>query len=69
MEFVYVLVGANGTEWEDIIIFLSKEDAIAESKKYPNKKVAIFMKTDKPGYIPTYDYYHNGNYVQSFHSN
>ena len=34
MEYIYVLVNDN-SEWEDQIIFLSKEDAIKESIKYP----------------------------------
>ena len=40
MDFVYVFVDINNLE--DIIIFLSKEDAINESKKYPKVRVEIF---------------------------
>ena len=40
MDFVYVFVDINNLE--DIIIFLSKEDAINESKKYPKARVKIF---------------------------
>ena len=45
MDVVYVFLDINN--WEDIIIFLSKEDAINESKKYPNARVEIFSITDK----------------------
>ena len=60
MEFVYIL--HNGSEWEDMIIFLSKEEAITQSKKYPEGRIEIFSKTDKSGYSPTYNYYKNGEY-------
>jgi len=63
MDYVYVLV--FGGEWEDIIIFLSKEDAIKESINRPNVRIEIFGKTDKPGYVPTYNYYKNGEYIQT----
>jgi hypothetical protein len=57
MEFVYVLCGS---EWEDIIIYLSKEEAIKESIKHPNNRVEIFTRTNTIGYTPTYNYYQNG---------
>ncbi len=64
MDFVYVLV--YGSEWEDIVILLSKEDAINESIKYPNMRVEIFSKNknNKLGYVPTYNYYKNGEYYE-----
>ena len=56
----------NGNEWEDIVVFLSKEDAINASLEYPNKRVEIFTKNLKlPGYSPTYIYYKNGECYQS----
>ena len=58
MNFVYVLL--YGGEWEDAVIFLSKEQAIEESIKHPKNRVEIFSKTDEGGYIPTYTYYKNG---------
>ena len=64
MDFVYMLLFGNGSEWEDIIILLSKEDAINESIKHPNFKVEIFSKT-KVGYTPTYNYYKNGILVEN----
>jgi len=63
MDFVYVLL--FGSEWEDIIILLSKEDAINESIKYPNNRVEIFSKNNTPGYTPTYNYYKNGKLIQN----
>jgi hypothetical protein len=61
MEFIYLLL--NGSEWEDIIVFLSKEDAIEQSKKNPSCRVEIFSKNENSGYIPTYDFYKNGIYI------
>ena len=43
MDFIYVFI--YGSEWEDIIIFLSKEDAIQKSINHPNCRVEIFSKT------------------------
>jgi hypothetical protein len=59
MDFIYVLIG---DEWEDLVIFLSKEEAFEESIKYPKYRIEIFSKNDKTGYTPTYNYYENGNY-------
>jgi hypothetical protein len=59
MEFIYVLVSKD-SEWEDMVIFLSVEEAIKESIKYPEKRIEIFSKSDKSGYTPTYHYYKNG---------
>ena len=61
MDLVYVLI--NGSEWEDLIIFLSQEDAIKQSIVYPTCRIEIFSKTDKSGYSPTYNYYKNGVYI------
>jgi hypothetical protein len=63
MDFIYVLL--HGSEWEDMIIILSKEDAINESIKYPNSRVEIFSKSDKLGYTPTYNYYKNGELIEN----
>ena len=62
MEFVYVLL--YGSDWEDIIIFLSKEDAINESINHPNARVEIFSKNNKLGYTPSFNYYKNGKFIQ-----
>ena len=37
MDFVYLFIDENN--WEDMIIFLTEEDAIKESKKYPKARV------------------------------
>lgn len=64
MEFIYLLM--YGDEWEDIVIFLSKDEAIKASIKYPNNRIEIFSKDDKTnGYIPTYNHYINGQYIQA----
>ena len=63
MEFVFLLL--RGSEWEDITVLLSKEDAIHASKRYPNSRVEIFGKNDTLGYTPTYNYYKNGELIIS----
>lgn len=63
MDFVYVFV-VDGAEWEDLIIFLSKEEAIAKSIECPKVRLEIFLKSTK-GYIPTYNYYLNGKFVRT----
>jgi hypothetical protein len=60
MDFVYMLV-SNGAEWEDIIIFLDKEEAIQASIKFYKSRVEIFKKGNV-GYVPTYNYYAVGEY-------
>jgi len=64
MDFVYVLL--NGSEWEDMIVLLSKDDAINESINNPNARVEIFSKNKnkQSRYEPTYSYYKNGELVQ-----
>jgi hypothetical protein len=62
MEFIYVLVSKD-SEWEDMVIFISVEEAIKESIKYPEQRIEIFSKSnDNAGYTPTYNYYKNGVY-------
>jgi hypothetical protein len=63
MDYVYLLV-VDGAEWEDIIVFLSEEEAIEKSKKYPKARLELFAKSEK-GYKPTYKYYQNGVLVQN----
>ena len=70
-QFVYVFI--YGSDWEDTVIILTKEEAIEISKKYPNSRVEIFGKSkniDKSlintlGYTCTYNYYKNGELVFS----
>ena len=63
MEFIYLYIG--GSNWEDTSIILTIEDAIKKSITYPNKRVEIFSKTINNEYIPTYNYYQNGIYIQT----
>lgn len=63
MDFIYLLL--CGSEWEDITVLLSKEDAINGSIKYPNARVEIFSKNNNFGYTPTYNYYKNGELIQT----
>ena len=60
---IYLLVG---DDWEDTVVYLTKDAAIEESKKYPNRRVEILLKADSnSGYMPTYCYYQNGEYYES----
>jgi len=63
MEFVYVFT-VDGAEWEDLVIYLSKEEAIAKSKKHPNVRLDIYKKS-ADGYRPSYSYYLNGLLIES----
>jgi len=66
MEFIYVLV-SDGCEWEDTVVFLTEESAIKASIKYPTRRVEVFGKKDSGSdYTPTYNYYQNGKYFQSW---
>ena len=60
MDFVYLLL--DNSDWEDIIIFVSKEEAIKASKNNPKSRVEIFSINNNNGYTPTYNYYKNGEY-------
>jgi hypothetical protein len=63
MKNIYVLL--FGSEWEDLIIFLSKDDAIKESLNYKNSRIEVFSKNNKSGYTPTYNYYENGEFIET----
>lgn len=63
MELIYVFL--NGSEWEDIVLFLSEEEAIQQSIDYPNGRVEIFRKKNTSGYEPTYDYYQDGLFIKN----
>jgi len=65
MNLVYVLV-SDSFDWEDIVVFLTEENAIKMSIKYPNSRVEIFTKKDtESGYTPTYEYIQNGKYFKT----
>lgn len=36
-------------EWEDLILFTSKEEAIEEAKKHVQSRIEIFEKSEKGG--------------------
>ena len=61
MDFLYLLL--NDGEWEDTIVYLTEEDAIAASIIFPTLRVEIFIKTGKSGYTPSYNYYKNGKKI------
>jgi hypothetical protein len=63
MDFLYVLV--CGDEWEDLVVYVTKEEAIEASIKYTNARVEVFRKSEKGGYVPSYNYYKKGEYVQT----
>ena len=50
---------SDNSEWEDMVIFLSKDQAINESIKFPNRRVEIFIKENE-SYVPSYNYIKNG---------
>ena len=59
---IYVLLPNSQTEWEDILLFLNKDDAIEACKKRTDWRVEIFRpycphtpKLDKGAFYPTYD--------------
>ena len=61
MEFVYLMI--NSSEWEDNIIYLTEEEAIKTSIKYPNVRIEIFSKNPHcNGYSPNYNYYKDGKF-------
>ena len=60
MEFVYLLI--NGSDWDEMMIFLTENEAIQASIKYSYSRIEIFRKNTDLGYVPTYNYYKNGEY-------
>lgn len=58
------MLAVDGAEWEDIVVFLSKEEALEKSTAWPNTRIEIFSRSEKGGYRPTYNYYLNGVLVQ-----
>ena len=51
----------HGSDWEDIVVFLTKKEAKESSIKHPKSRVEIFgKKYDFNGYVPTYTYFENG---------
>ena len=60
MKYLYVQLGY---EWEDMILFSTREEAIQSSIKYPKRRVEIFKKTET-GYLPNYCYYLDGKLIE-----
>ena len=50
-------------EWEDLIVFVSRETALEYSKKHPRAIIQIFAGDECM--VPTYTYYQNGIIVDS----
>ena len=63
MDYVYVFT-VDGAEWEDLVIYLSLEEAIEKSKKFPKVRLDIYKKTPD-GYRPTYKFYLNGELIDN----
>lgn len=54
----------DGAEWEDIVVYTSKEAAIAKSLKHPKIRLEIFKQEDDGGHRPTYSYFLNGELIK-----
>jgi hypothetical protein len=59
---LYMLI-PNGAEWEDLILYKNKEDAIAASIQYYKMRVEIFKKKENGKYEPSYYYYKKGELI------
>ncbi len=65
MKLVYLLV-SDDVAWEDIVVVLTEDEAIQLSMTYPKSRVEIFSKHPHFNqYIPTYNYYKNGEFYTS----
>lgn len=60
---MYLFV-VDGAEWEDIVVYPSKEDAIKKSLKHPKIRLEIFVLGEDGGYRPAYSYFLNGELVE-----
>ena len=60
---VYLFV-VDGAEWEDIVVYTSKEAAIVKSKKHPKIRLEIFSVGDDGGYRPTYSHFLDGELIK-----
>jgi hypothetical protein len=60
---VYLFV-VDGAEWEDIVVYTSKEAAVTKSKKHPKIRLEIFSIGEDGGYRPTYSYFLNGELIK-----
>jgi hypothetical protein len=62
MEYLYVYT-EDGFEWEDLTIVITKEEAIALSRRKPRGRVEIFERKENGRFVPSYNYYQNGRYM------
>jgi hypothetical protein len=69
MDKLYMYVMNGAAEWEDMILFTEEQEAIAFSKKRPEGRVEIFIKSSSSssqatikGFAPSYAYIRNGLY-------
>lgn len=60
---MYLFV-VDGAEWEDIVVYPSKDDAIKKSLKHPNIRLEIFVLGEDGGYRPSYSYFLNGKPIE-----
>jgi hypothetical protein len=60
--FLYLLVRGK---WEDSMILTSKEAAASASKRYPAARVEIFATDSNGNYMPTYNYYKAGKFIDN----
>ena len=67
MDYIYVFIDDQGIweEDEDIIVFLSKEEALRASKRHPTVRIEVFAQSPKGGYRPTYAYFLDGKYCKT----
>jgi len=66
MDCIYVLI--TGSTFEDIEVFLNKEDAVQASIQYPRYRIEVFTKPHAEyglncGYTSAYRYYNKGELV------
>jgi hypothetical protein len=59
---VYLFV-VDGAEWEDIVVYTSKDDAIAKSIKHPKIRLEVFTLGKDGGYRPAYSHFLNGELI------
>jgi len=58
-QYIYLLLGVDPC-WEDLVMFLDRDKAIEASEKYPEARVEIFRKEKSGEFLPTYNYFSDG---------
>lgn len=64
LDHLYLLVD-DCYEWEDIVIYITEDEAIEASKKYPSSRIEIFKKDENNKYKPKYCYIKDGRFYGS----